>query len=496
MSRKAAQHGRLSKAQYERRLPRLRDDLLAAQSELRKRPQIALALIVTGTPAAGRSETVNELLEWLDPKYVTVHAFGEPGREDKRRPPMWRYWQTLPARGRMAFYFAGWYSDYMARALAEPAKVRKHEKRIVERILQLESMLRADGVRVVKIHLHVDAKTQRERLKRLRADKLTRWRVTDEDRWLAQHHKSVERSARRCLEASDHPAAPWHVIDGTDDEYRLLKVGEILRDELRDGLRQEPRTKGRAVTAKSPAAQENAKVRAAFPPQPTQEIPKDTYERELARLQGRLALLARRSRFRQHALVLAFEGMDAAGKGGAIRRLTTALDARQYQVVPVSAPTPQELSYPYLWRFWRHVPKLGDITIFDRSWYGRVLVERVRGFAAGPDWRRAYDEINEFERQLTERRIIVAKLWLQVSKQEQLRRFEARDEDPLKRFKVDQEDWVNRDFYDAYQVAAAQMIQRTDTQDAPWRVVAADDKPSARLEVLTAVGDEIERRLD
>jgi AMP-polyphosphate phosphotransferase len=491
MPRQKPQHDRLSKAQYERRLPRLRDELLAAQSELRKQQRTALAFIVTGVPAAGRSETVNELLEWIDPKYVTVHAFGEPDREEKRRPPMWRYWQTLPARGRMAFYFAGWYSDYMARAFVEPAKVWKHEQRIVERIQHLESMLRADGVRVVKIHLQVDEKTQRERLKRLRANKLTRWRVTDEDRWLAHHHKSVERAAQRCLKATDHPAAPWHVVDGTDDEFRLLKVGEILRDELHDGLQQRPAAKGKAAQVKA-----SAKVRSAFPPQPTHEMPKDAYERELARLQGRLALLVRRSRFRQHALVLAFEGMDAAGKGGAIRRVTVALDARQYQVVPVSAPTAEELSYPYLWRFWRHVPKLGDVTIFDRSWYGRLLVERVRGFTAESDWRRAYDEINEFEREMTEQNIIVSKFWLQVTQREQLQRFKARDEDPLKRFKVDKEDWVNRDFYDAYQVAAAEMIQRTDAPDAPWRVVAADDKQHARLEVLRAVCDEIERRLD
>ncbi len=206
--------------------------------------------------------------------------------------------------------------------------------------------------------------------------------------------------------------------------------------------------------------------------------------------------MTRRSRFRKHGLVLAFEGMDAAGKGGAIRRITHALDARQYQVVPVSAPTADERSYPYLWRFWRDVPERGHIAIFDRSWYGRVLVERVRGFAAPPDWRRAYGEICEFEQQLTEAGLIVAKFWLQVSKAEQLRRFKARDEDPLKRFKVDPEDWANRSFYDAYQTAAAEMIQRTDTLAAPWTIVPADDKKSARLHVLRAVCERIEKGLE
>jgi polyphosphate kinase 2 (PPK2 family) len=221
----------------------------------------------------------------------------------------------------------------------------------------------------------------------------------------------------------------------------------------------------------------------------------DEYDDELERLQSHLALLTRRAKFRKHGLVLTFEGMDAAGKGGAIRRITHALDARQYQVVPVSAPTAEERSYPYLWRFWRDVPARGHIAIFDRSWYGRVLVERVRGFAAPADWRRAYDEICEFERELLEHDLIVAKFWLQVSKAEQLRRFKERDEDKLKRFKVDPEDWTNRTFYDAYQAAAGEMVLRTNTRQARWHVVPADDKKSARLHVLQVVCETIEAGL-
>lgn len=489
MISKVLQSDRLSKAEFERRLPSLRDGLLAAQSEARRASTFAVAVIVTGVPAAGRTETVNELLEWLDPKYVTVKAFGAPDHDEKRRPPMHRYWSTLPVRGRIAFFYSGWYSDYMERAHHNPDKVRRHEKREVERIRRLEAMLVADGVRVVKIYLHTDAKTQKRRIARLLADKLTRWRVTPEDRWLARHYSGVERVDRRCVKLTDHRAAPWRVIDGTDEQFRLMQVGQILRDELQAGVRQgERKAKGAASAAK---ATKGALVRAKKLP----DVDKDSYQRDLQVLQRRLALLARRARFQKHALVLAFEGMDAAGKGGAIRRVTHALDARQYEVVPVSAPTPQELSYPYLWRFWQHVPKRGQITIFDRSWYGRVLVERVRGFAAPVDWRRAYDEICEFERQLTGHSIIVAKFWLQVSLAEQLRRFDERDSDPLKRFKVDKEDWVNRDFYANYQTAAVEMIERTHAEDAPWAVIAADDKEAARLKVLATVCEEIEKRL-
>lgn len=477
---------RVSKEAFERNLPALRDELLDLQLKLHTSKSCAVAVIIVGTPAAGRSETVNELLEWLDPKHIGVHALGEADREDRRRPPLWRYWQKLPARGRMTLFFAGWYGDYMHEATRD-AKAHGRHKRAIARILQLENMLVRDGVRVVKIFLHTDEQTQQHRIAKLRASKLTRWRVTEEDRWQAKHFRTVQRSLRACLKATDHATAPWHSVDGTDEEYRLLTVGKILRDELRIGL--EERTAKRL----SWPNEKSHKVAALQIKQSQPALDDDDYERQLEKLQARLAHLVRKSRFRKQGLVLAFEGMDAAGKGGAIRRVTHAIDARQYQVVPVSAPTPEEVLYPYLWRFWRHVPERGEIAIFDRSWYGRVLVERVRGLAADADWQRAYDEIVEFERQLTEHGLRVAKFWLSVSKEEQLRRFKSRDEDPLKRFKVDREDWANRRYYDAYQSAAAEMIRRTDKPDAQWTVVPADDKKQARLTVLKAVCEVLER---
>jgi polyphosphate kinase 2 (PPK2 family) len=262
-----------------------------------------------------------------------------------------------------------------------------------------------------------------------------------------------------------------------------------LLSEIRAGLA----AKGLKPT-KEPKHAANKRVRLAT--QSTKALNDDDYERELDELQSKLALQVRRAKFKKHALVLAFEGMDAAGKGGSIRRVTRALDARQYQVVPVSAPTPEELAHPYLWRFWKAVPTLGEITIYDRSWYGRVLVERVRELTPENDWQRAYDEINEFERELTEHRIIVAKFWLSVSKEEQLRRLKAREDDPLKRFKVDKEDWANRRFYDAYQTAAAEMIQRTNTDCAPWFAIDGNDKPAARIAVLRAIVERIDQSLD
>jgi polyphosphate:AMP phosphotransferase len=482
---------RVSKSRYERLLPKLRNELLDAQARLREDGSFALALILTGVPAAGRSETVNELLEWLDPKHISVHALRAPDREDRQRPPLWRYWRTLPARGRMAFYFGGWYSEYLALALHRPGKARRLSERLFERIRSLETMLAADGVRVVKLHLHTDAKTQRKRLARLSADPLTRWRATREDRWLAKHHKQVARASARVVKATDQAAAPWHVIDGTDEEHRLLTVGRVLRDELRKTLRQASAKK----KARSPRRSSNRRATLPLTAPATAQTDEE-YEIALANLQGRLASLTRRTRFGRHALVLAFEGLDAAGKGGAIRRITHALDARQYQVIPVGAPTAEESSYPYLWRFWRYVPELGSITIYDRSWYGRVLVERVRGLTPEADWRRAFAEIREFELELTEHGVALAKFWLDVSKEEQLERFRAREADSLRRFKVDKEDWANRRCYDAYRSAAAEMIKRTDAESARWTLIAADDKKMARLAVLKTVCEAVERALD
>ncbi len=477
---------RISKAAFERTLPTLRDELLDLQLKLHTTKSCAIAIIIAGTPAAGRSETVNALLEWLDPKHIGVHALGAPSAEDRKFPPMWRYWQKLPARGRMTFFFAGWYSEYLTGVIKDHNS-KQHDKRSVERILQLEKMLVRDGVRVVKIYLHTDHETQQRRLAHLRANKLTRWRVTKEDRWQAKHFHRVNRVVRACLKATDHEDAPWHRIDGTDEDYRLLTVGRILRDGMAAGLKAAEQKRHDWPSEKS------GKMKILAVPQPQRALDDDEYERQLETLQGRLARLVRKSRFCKHGLVLGFEGMDAAGKGGSIRRVVHALDARQYQVVPVSAPTPEESLYPYLWRFWRHIPAQGSITIFDRTWYGRVLVERVRDLTPDADWKRAYAEIVEFERQLTEHGLFVAKFWLSVSKDEQLKRFKARDDDPLKRFKVDREDWANRRYYDAYQTAAAEMIHRTDSEDAKWHVVAADDKKLARLTVLKAVCETLER---
>ena len=483
---------RLTRLEYHHELPKLQDRLLDAQFELRKSRPRAVAVIVTGIPGAGRSEVVNELLGWLDPKFVTVYGFRDPNEVERQRPPLWRYWRVMPPKGRMVILHAGWYGDFLAASVREPDRPAPQVRRDVERIRRLERMLAADGVAVVKLHLHVGPDLQRRRLRRLQKDPTTRWRVTAEDRWYMRHYAQVERAFEHCLEATEQPCAPWHLVDGTDRQHRALEVGRALLAGIegriepcrgRSGLPPAATLRRRTARLRLPAA-----VRG-------ERVVEEDYDRRLEDLQGRLALLSRKRRFARHSVVVAFEGMDAAGKGGAIRRITAALDARQYRVVPISAPTSEELARPYLWRFWFQLPPRGNYTIFDRSWYGRVLVERVRGLAAKPDWQRAYEEINEFELELAEHGVILAKFWLSVSLEEQAARFAERSRNALKRFKVDPEDLQNRSQWDAYQAAARDMIALTSTRHAPWAVVPADDKRRARLEVLRRLFERIEQEL-
>jgi polyphosphate:AMP phosphotransferase len=484
---------RLTKLEYQHELPKLQDRLLDAQFELRKSRARAVAMIVTGIPGAGRSEVVNELLGWLDPKFVTVYGFRDPNEVERERPQLWRYWRVVPPKGRIVILHAGWYGDFLSASVREPGRAAALVRRDVERIRRLERMLAADGVAVVKLHLHVGPDLQRRRIRRHLADRTTRWRVTAEDHWYARHYARVERALEHCLEVTGQPCAPWHVVDGTDRQHRALEVGRVLLAGI----------EGRLGVCKGKPALPAAAVlrrRAARTRLPTvlrgERVAEEDYDRRLEALQGRLAMLSRRRRFAKRAVVVAFEGMDASGKGGAIRRITAALDARQCRVVPISAPTPEELARPYLWRFWFQLPPRGNYTIFDRSWYGRVLVERVRRLAARADWRRAYEEINEFELELAEHGVILAKFWLSVNLEEQAARFAERNRNPLKRFKVDPEDLQNRAQWDAYQVAARDMITLTNTRHAPWSVVPADDKRRARLEVMRRLCERIEAGLD
>jgi polyphosphate:AMP phosphotransferase len=355
-------------------------------------------------------------------------------------------------------------------------------------------MLTDEGIVVLKFWIHLSKAAQKKRLQQLEANARTRWRVTREDwnrsRLYARSHDLWEHTLRETSTGE----APWYVVEGTDERYRNLSVGKILLDAMQRTLAAKKHPAPRhALTPTTPAIIDNVKLIRDL--DLTKKLSPQQYERGIERFQGKLAKLTRNARFADHSLVLVFEGADAAGKGSAIRRVTAGLDARQYVTVPIAAPTDEERAHPYLWRFWRQVPPRGGIVIFDRSWYGRVLVERVERLCSVTDWMRAYDEINQFEEQLTTAGAIVVKFWLQISPAEQLRRFKEREKTAFKRFKITTEDWRNRTKAKAYEAALGDVVDRTSTEIAPWTLVEAEDKRYARLKVLKTIVRRLEAAL-
>ena len=490
---------KIDKATYDKEVPELRKELLDAQFDLAEQARFPVIILVGGVDGAGRGETVNLLNEWMDSRFLMTHGMGEPSDEEMERPMMWRFWRALPPKGKIGIFLGSWYTWPILNRVMGITKLADLDQSL-ERAKSLEKMLTDEGALIIKFWLHLSRDMQEKRLKLLEKSPKTRWRVTKRD-W--DHYKlykkflTVNESVLRHTSTAE---APWIVIEGSDDRYRNLTVGKVILESLRKRLTET----SKKLEAKETKVAKVAKARAA-PLLPSidklniletldlaQKLEKKKFESELEKYQGKLAMLTRDPRFKDITVLAVFEGNDAAGKGGAIRRITSAVDARQYQVVSIAAPTEEERAQPYLWRFWRHIPRRGRITIFDRSWYGRVLVERVEKFCSEFDWMRAYGEINEFEAQLVRHQTVVVKFWLTISKVEQLRRFKAREKIGSKRFKITDEDWRNRDKWDAYEQAISDMVDRTSTEVAPWTLVEANDKNFARIKILKTLCQRIE----
>ena len=478
----------ISKAEYDAAVPALREALLDAQYDLLAAKDFPVLVIIGGIEGAGKSETIQTLNEWLDPRHVHTHGFLMPTDEESERPTMYRFWRALPPKGEMGIFFGSWYTLPMVSHILGDASDADLDRSINE-IRHLERMLHNEGVLILKFWLHITEREQRKRLSAREKDLYASWRLTKTIKKIARRYDESRDTAEKLIRETSTGEAPWTVIDGYDHRHRTLAVGGALLDALRRRL-DEPEA-GRLVTA-APVAAQGENVALIRSLDLTQRLERDAYQDRLEKYQTRFARRVLNKEFRKRSLILAFEGSDAAGKGGAIRRVTGALDARLYRTVPVAAPTEEERAQPYLWRFWRHVLGHGSILIFDRTWYGRVLVERVEGFCSEADWMRAYDEINEFEEQLARNGAIVCKFWLQISKDEQLRRFEEREQTGFKRFKITPEDWRNRERWDDYERAVAEMVDRTSTSIAPWTLVEANDKYFARVKVLRTICDALD----
>lgn len=485
---------KLSKGEYKAIEPQLRAALLEAQVKLSERGDFPVIILISGVRGAGKGETVNLLNEWMDPRHIRTIAFDTPTDEERARPPMWRFWRALPPKGKIGILFGSWYTAPIIDRVFKTSKKRDLAKSI-ERIRQFEAMLAQDGALIIKFWFHLSETAQRKRLKALESDPKTRWRVTDRDWSFFKHYRRFTDISGEVLEETSTAHAPWLVVEGSDPEYRAVMVGKVLLEAINKRLAM-PKGEAAVKIATPPLVEPADHLHTLDTLNLKQSVPKEKYEREVARLQARMGKLTRHPKFAERSIICAFEGMDAAGKGGAIRRIAGALDARLYNIIPVAAPTDEERAQSYLWRFWRHLPGKGRITIYDRSWYGRVLVERVEKFCSEADWMRAYGEINEFEEEIAENGGIVTKFWLQISPEEQLRRFKEREKIKHKNFKITPEDWRNRDKWDAYQRAASDMIERTHTKHAPWVMVEANDKYFARVKILKALVERVEAQLE
>lgn len=503
----AAELGRkIPKKEFDKVAATLRMELLHEQQRLRH-AKFPVIVVVAGVDGAGKSETINLLNEWLDPRWLTTRAYQEPSDEERERPEYWRYWRDLPPKGKVGIFLSSWYSrPVLERVYGTISKADFDET--LDRIIAFEKELADDGALILKFWMHLGKKAQEKRLRALEKDRLQSWRVTKRDwkNW-RMYDKFIE-SAEHTIMRSSTGSAPWTIVEGADPQYRAITVTTILRDAIRKHLAEmDVRRKLAAEARKVAPEREDVAVRsgarALLTSQKTilqsldmkQALDRKTYDMELRKEQGRLNRLAREARARKKSMLLVFEGWDAAGKGGAIRRTTAALDARDFQVIAIAAPTDEERAQHYLWRFWRHLPRAGRFLVFDRTWYGRVLVERVEGFATEHEWMRAYNEINHFEQQLVDHGIVLVKYWLHITKEEQLRRFKEREGTPYKAWKLTDEDWRNREKWDAYEQAVNDMAERTSTIAAPWTLVEANDKLFARVKVIRTACDHLEKAL-
>ncbi|ALH99904.1 polyphosphate:AMP phosphotransferase [Pseudomonas sp. FW306-02-F02-AA] len=483
----------IDKETYDAEVPALREALLEAQFDLQQQARFPVIVLINGIEGAGKGETVKLLNEWMDPRLIEVRTFDQQTDEELARPPAWRYWRMLPAKGRMGVFFGNWYSQMLQGRVHGLFKDAVLDQAI-NQTERLEKMLCDEGAVIFKFWFHLSKQQMKARLKSLQDDPLHSWRISPLDWQQSKTYDKFVQYGERVIRRTSRDYAPWHVIEGVDAHYRSLTVGKILLDGLQNALKRPKINPDKVSAAPLSASVDHLSLLGSL--DMSQRLEKDDYEEQLITEQARLSGLMRDKRMRRHALIAVFEGNDAAGKGGAIRRVAAALDPRQYSIVPIAAPTEDERAQPYLWRFWRQIPARGKFTVFDRSWYGRVLVERVEGFCSQADWLRAYGEINDFEEQISASGVIVVKFWLAIDKQTQLERFQEREAIPFKRFKITEDDWRNREKWDDYRTAVGDMVDRTSTEVSPWTLVEANDKRWARVKVLRTLNRALEEAFE
>ncbi|MAM69603.1 MAG: polyphosphate:AMP phosphotransferase [Gammaproteobacteria bacterium] len=480
---------KLSKKQFRLIAEQLHTRLLEAQFKLRDSSHPVI-IIVSGVEGSGKGEVVNRLNEWLDSRGIETNAFWDETDEQAMRPAYWRFWRSLPTRGNIGIMFGSWYTRPIVNHVYNKIDEAEFERQLVK-IREFETMLAEDGAIIIKLWFHMSRQAVVEKLSQ---EAELRKTAPQTEKYIQQYDQFLP-VCEQALRSTEQSRLPWHIIEATDRNYRDACCGEIILETLETHLEAAANAKGDSRQAKSHKLE--------LPHQPTildrvdldLTLTKGKYLTELAQAQSKLNKLAWQAREQRKSIVAVFEGWDAAGKGSAIRRVTQAVDARLFKVISTAAPTDEEQAHHYLWRFWRHIPLAGYMTIYDRSWYGRVLVERVENFARHDEWQRAYGEINHFEEHLVEHGIIICKFWIHISPEEQLRRFQERQEIPWKQYKITDEDWRNREKWDHYKDAINDMVAHTSTQHAPWSLISGDDKKHARVEIINTLCQSIATKL-
>jgi polyphosphate kinase 2 (PPK2 family) len=506
----------IAKPEYKLRLRDLQLRLYDMQQALVEARRPAL-IVFEGWAGTSKIGTIGQLTRRLDPRGLRVHPVTPPRTYETMYPWLYRFWLKTPSYGELAIFDRSWYRQVLADRTSDDISPTDWLS-ACEDIVSFERQLADDGAVILKFWLHISKHEQARRFHKLESSRLTAWQVTDEDRWQHKHYERIRAAVEDLLPRTDTPYAPWTTLPATDKRYMRIAVLETVLATLEARLgKPNARIDGHdddfdasgAAFRRSAAARANGQEPRRQPrEEPHIEVAgalgrvdlslrleQKAYERELKELQAKLHLLGLAVYRQQRPVALVFEGWDAAGKGGAIKRLTEKLDPRGYIVHAITAPSGEDKTHHYLYRFWRRLPPRGNIAIFDRSWYGRVLVERIEGFAREDEWQRAYAEINEFERQLVEFGTIVCKFWMHISPDEQLRRFEERQNVPYKAWKLTDEDWRNREKWPRYTQAADEMLLRTWTPAAPWTIVESEDKRFARIKVLRTVVRRLEEEL-
>ena len=461
-----------------------RKELAGLQQRL-EQAKLPVIVLLEGWSASGKGRTIQSLIRELDPRFFKVLTVNDPTPTELRWPFLKRHFDPIPAAGKVLFLDTGWMEESVRAYLRGELSDKEYEKRL-ESINIFERQLAAGGYLLVKLFLHIDPQCQKERLDHLAADKDTAWRVNEADRRQNKNYDRDLAAFDRYLSATNKPWAPWKIIDSTEAAKANLAAADWLYSQICAALEDRP-------------VPEHPKYHWPLAPTlPLAQVALDKtlaekdYRKQLKKCRKKLADLHNELYRRKIPVVIVYEGWDAAGKGGNIKRLASALDPRGYEVLPIAAPTKDELARHYLWRFWTRLPKTGHIAIFDRSWYGRVMVERLEGFCTTDDWQRAYDEINEFEKEISDEGMVVIKFWVQIDKDTQLTRFNERQADPAKQWKITEEDWRNRDKWDAYETAVNEMLARTSTTFAPWHILESVDKKYARIKAMKIVIEALE----